>query len=202
MEPVNLNDLERIGRLLHEGKIDQNDYAVLKQEIIHGAQAQSDSTSGGGAIFEPAAALVDRYEVALSGEVDRAGWYPDPDQMGTHMRFFDGEAWTDTVKERRRPGWYRDAARPRTHQVYWDGLAFTNEYRVATGRELPPRSYRWWLGVTLVVLAGLSVVAVSVNDPELTATGFVLSVILNPLVWAGVGGVFLMKRDAALQRTK
>ena len=51
MTPVNLNDLERIGRLLDEGKIDQNDYALLKQQIIKGAQPEltrsstEDSTS-------------------------------------------------------------------------------------------------------------------------------------------------------------
>ena len=45
MTTETLNDLERIGRLLDEGKIDQNDYALLKQQIIKGAQPELTGSS-------------------------------------------------------------------------------------------------------------------------------------------------------------
>ena len=68
--------------------------------------------------------------------------------------------------------------------MYWDGLAFTDEYRLAPVKQMPPRGYRWWLGIALVVLGGFHRRCCR-EHCSLTPAGFVLGVILNPLVWAG-----------------
>ena len=202
MTTETLNDLERIGRLLNEGKIDQNDYALLKQQIIKGAQPELTGSSTEDSNSAPSVS-VDRYEeTALSGEIGGAGWYPDPNHLGTHMRFFDGESWTDKINRvdvRVGIATLRDRGPIRCTGT---ALHSTDEYGLAPVKQMPPRGYRWWLGIALVVLGGFSIVAVAVNDPALTPAGFVLGVILNPLVWAGAGGVFLMRNDDALQRTK
>ncbi|MGA8040638.1 MAG: DUF2510 domain-containing protein, partial [Acidimicrobiia bacterium] len=62
-------ELERLARLLDEGKIDSQEYARLKQEIM--------DESG-----------------AVTPAVPTApGWYNDPTGKATHQAYWDGEKW-------------------------------------------------------------------------------------------------------------
>lgn len=67
-------ELERLARLLDEGKIDSKEYARLKQEIM----GESDGTPS-----VPTA----------------PGWYNDPTGKATHQAYWDGDKWTGATRD-------------------------------------------------------------------------------------------------------
>lgn len=68
-------ELERLARLLDEGKIDSQEYARLKQEIM--------GESGDIAPSVPTA----------------PGWYNDPTGKATHQAYWDGDKWTGATRD-------------------------------------------------------------------------------------------------------
>ncbi|MGA7098597.1 MAG: DUF2510 domain-containing protein, partial [Acidimicrobiia bacterium] len=68
-------ELERLARLLDEGKIDSQEYARLKQEIM--------DESGDATPAVPTA----------------PGWYNDPTGKATHQAYWDGEKWTGATRD-------------------------------------------------------------------------------------------------------
>ncbi|MGA7281686.1 MAG: DUF2510 domain-containing protein [Acidimicrobiia bacterium] len=68
-------ELERLARLLDEGKIDSQEYARLKQEIM--------GESGDIGPSVPTA----------------PGWYNDPTGKATHQAYWDGDKWTGATRD-------------------------------------------------------------------------------------------------------
>ncbi len=65
-----------------------------------------------------------------------AGWYPDPDDEGTSVRYWDGRAWTEQTRPADRDpeipaGWYVDPDDGGISHRYWDGTDWTERTRPA-----------------------------------------------------------------------
>ena len=58
------------------------------------------------------------------------GWYDDPNDGGRE-RYWNGEAWTEDVREKYPPGWYDDPKRFGAER-YWDGSGWTHDVRFVT----------------------------------------------------------------------
>jgi hypothetical protein len=58
------------------------------------------------------------------------GWYDDPDNQDRE-RYWDGERWTDDIRQKFQPGWYEDPKRFGSER-YWNGSAWTDERRFVT----------------------------------------------------------------------
>lgn len=68
-------ELERLGKLLDEGKINSEEYARLKKELMD----EIGATSSSGAPTSP-------------------GWYNDPSGNASHQAYWDGEKWTGATR--------------------------------------------------------------------------------------------------------
>lgn len=233
--------LERLVKLVDQGRISEEEYRSLKNEVLGSDIARDEMADNGPVSASPPshapgndslpttdndavsasqpdllariaqlwiaqndAARPDMYEVALREgvEPEKSGWFPDPDKLGTHMRFHNGNEWTDSVKPRRAPGWYGNSSFPGL-QRYFDGLEYTqdrkNEYKGAPARAISarPKDWKFWVGVGLAVLGAVAVLVTFVvfdDEPDLRFRVITFNLATNPLVWGGVVGAFLLSR--------
>lgn len=75
------------------------------------------------------------------------GWYPDPNQDGGILRYWDGSAWSDKtrsvgveVAEAPAPaaGWYPDPEQADGSQRFWDGSEWTERRQPSPPSSAPP----------------------------------------------------------------
>lgn len=130
MELAHIETLERLGRLLDEGKISQGEYETLKGDLI--AKGERPASHGPQDTLIERNDLPDRYQewVDNAQEPTTPGWYPDPESSGTRTRFHDGRRWVDRTRKRKPPGWYPHSERT-DRERYFDGLEYTHEVRPA-----------------------------------------------------------------------
>jgi hypothetical protein len=69
------DDLERLGKLLDEGKVDSEEYALLKSELLSKPE-------------QPTA------------PEKAPGWYNDPAGNANHQAYWDGQKWTGSTRPR------------------------------------------------------------------------------------------------------
>lgn len=77
MNVSKFEDLERLGKMLDEGKIDRDEYERLKADLL----AEGEPST-------PADPM----------EGKPAGWYNDPSGKAQHQAYWDGEKWTDQTR--------------------------------------------------------------------------------------------------------
>lgn len=69
-----VEDLERLGEMLDEGKIDREEYERLKRDLLEESEPKSPM------------------------EEKSAGWYSDPAGKASHQAYWNGEQWTGATR--------------------------------------------------------------------------------------------------------
>lgn len=146
--------LERLAKLVDQGRISEEEYRSLKDEVLDGDNPRAETAENGvdsappqsgdaradmyEVVFQEGDARPDMFEVALQEgiEPEKSGWFPDPERLGTAMRFHNGTEWTQAVKPRRAPGWYGNS-KISDRQRYFDGLEYTQEFRQTEHKQAP-----------------------------------------------------------------
>lgn len=206
--------LERLAKLADQGLISEEEYRSLKNEVLGNDNSQDEVAQSVLVSASPQSdnARPDMYEVALQEGVrpDKSGWFPDPENLGTHMRFHNGTEWTGSSKLRTRPGWYASTVNP-SRQRYFDGLEFTHEFRyIEQSRATParpttvptrpiaiPKDWKFWVGAGLMALGALALIvtaAMFIEDTSVGAGVLLFNIAIHPLIWGGVVGAFLLDR--------